>query len=288
MNRLIIVLIYTAFTVGLLSLLGCASIKSTIVLPKEFERSSKVVNFKRPVVAVPDSVYHQNFDRYSISNVDVSNEYRSSESMGQREELMLTFLSRNGITFDSITEELTSINGFKNYSFELYDDNRNSSQSVIKVECEVNFEEKAITQHSDRLFGKARQVEYEQRLTTNLVCSLTQGENIWGLLAKSNKDREVDLQLSSGASNYVLKPLMERRDFIERGKEQEKLAVAAGSARNSGVAFYRDKKQVAALSLVGRTKIYLDNSLNDNEYQLLLASGFGLAMFDWLENDWRN
>lgn len=276
-------------SIGLVSITGllvsCASVIDTrVILPSEFENDSQLIQFNQPFWLFKDSFYEQPLADYAITRVNISSAAETSELVREKKLSVVSFLlDSNIIGFHFLTNQNFEVNGNSSFSFDL---SYNASLKV-KNACDINYLDSKSYQENHRLFGKTIERESITRIDTSLVCSFSQNEKIWGLVVNADSEHNMSLQLTDGTKQFELKTIMQSYSLYENDKKLMSRTIGSRASKNSGISISFADQQISALSFVGEPKIWIKNDLDVTQRELLLAVNYSLAMFDWLNADWR-
>jgi hypothetical protein len=273
-------------TILILSVLtSCAStVDQTIPLSNEFEVSSKVITLENPSWRIQDTIYNKNLEQYSTENSRTS--WRSSDRTLVDRKKDTSYI--NYILFDDalsfITEEF-EVDGTQMFSFNLVKDDSLISTSKCEIFSQSLAKE---TLAEDILNSKvSSNSSHSTRLKTYLVCAISHNNKLWELTLTSYSKKKLKVQLKSNDLSYEVKDvskvisLVRDRNIVERRNSPPWLSL------KSGLEFFQNKKQVSALSFVGKPKIWLKDDLSTESKELLLSVNYSLTMFNWLDSDWR-
>lgn len=256
----------------------------TIPLSKEFESSSSVITLENPSWRVPDSIYNINLGIYATENSKTS--WRNSDStlVGRKKDT--NFI--NYILFDDalsfITEEF-KVEDSQIFSFNLVQDNSLISTSRCEIFSQSSAEE---TMAGDILYSKkSSNSSHSIRLKTFLVCAITHNNKLWEFTLTSYKEKKIKAQLRTSNLSYEIKEVSKVISLMTDGNIVKRRNSPPWLSLNSGLEFFKNKKQVAALSFVGKPKIWLKENLGTESNELLLTISYGLTMFNWLDSEWR-
>jgi len=273
-------------TILLVSVLtSCAStVDQTIPLSNDFEVSSKVITLENPSWRIPDSIYNINLDTYHTESSKTS--WRSADRTLVNRKKDISFI--NYILFDDalsfITEEF-EVEETQIFSFNLAKDDllistskcEIFSQSLAKdtVAADIEYSNKSSNSH------------HSIRVKTYLVCAITHNNKLWELTLTSNNEENIKIKLKSESLFYEIKGVSKIINLVKDNNVIEKRNSPPWRSLKSGLEFFQYKEQVAALSFVGKPKIWLRDDLSTESKELLLSVNYSLTMFNWLDSSWR-
>jgi hypothetical protein len=273
-------------TILLVSVLtSCAStVDQTIPLSNDFEVSSKVITLENPSWRIPDSIYNINLDTYHTESSKTS--WRSADRTLVNRKKDISFI--NYILFDDalsfITEEF-EVEETQIFSFNLAKDDllistskcEIFSQSLAKdtVAADIEYSNKSSNSH------------HSNRVKTYLVCAIKHNNKLWELTLISNSEKNIKVQLKSESLFYDIKGVSKIINLVKDNNVIEKRNSPPWRSLKSGLEFFQYKEQVAALSFVGKPKIWLRDDLSTESKELLLSVNYSLTMFNWLDSSWR-
>lgn len=264
---------------------SCAStIDKTIPLSNEFVINSKAITLENPAWKIPDTIYNIELDEYSIKSSKTS--WRSSDKSVVDRKKDSSFL--NYILFDDdlsfITEEFEDENT-QVFSFNLVKGDLFISTSACEV-FSKSFTKK--TSAKDLTSSNSgSQSSLNTRLKTYLVCAITHNKKHWRLTLASANEEKIEAQLTSSDFSYDIQNVSKVISLIKDGDVVERKSSPPWLSFKSGLKFFHNKEQVAALSFVGKPKIWLSNDLPTESKELLLSVNYSLVMFNWLDSNWR-
>lgn len=266
-------------------LVSCVSIIDTrVILPFEFENSADLIQFERPTWLFKDSFYEQPLADYAITNVKITSTSEKSELIREKKLSVVSFLlDSNIIGFHFLTNQNYEVNGNSGFSFNLSHD----AALKVKSSCDINYLDSKSYQENHRLFGKTTERESIMRIDTSLVCSFSQDQKSWGLIVNADREHNMSLQLTDGTKQFELTTIMQSYSLYEKDKKLMSRTRDSRDSHNAGISISFNEQQISALSLVGQPKIWIKNDLDVTQRELLLAVNYSLAMFDWLNTDWR-
>jgi len=257
-------------TIGILIIssffLACTSIvDTTILLSNSFKKESRVISLDSPTWRLKDSVYNKKLGNYFIANSKTTGEYLKEELTNSRIEgnFIHNFLFY-GKLYHIIKEFKQE--GNQRFSFELKQDRELKATSKCEIFTKSLLEEGSTI-----------------REKTFLVCSITVANQHWGLTLKSYKNEPIVVKLNSTNSSYLVKEISKHQDILSNGERRN---VPSYLSLHSGLEFYKNNKQVTALSFFKKTKIWIRNGLSTDEEVLLLSANYSLIMFNWLDREW--
>ena len=102
----------------------------------------------------------------------------------------------------------------------------------------------------------------QSRLKTYLVCAVTHNKKLWEFTLTSFSERNVKAQLNSDDLSYNVQDVSRMISLVKDGDIVEKRRSPPWLSLNSGLEFFHNKKQVAALSFVTKPKTWLKHSLS--------------------------
>jgi hypothetical protein len=266
-------------------LTSCTSaVDQTIPLSNEFEVNSRVITLESPSWRIPDSVYNKNLGTYHIESSKTS--WRSTDRTLVNRKKDISFI--NYILFDDalsfITEEF-EVEETQMFSFNLAKDDLLISTS----KCEI-------FSHSLAKETVAKDIEYSSkssnshhsaRVKTYLICAITHNKKLWELTLTSYSENNIKVQLKSEGLFYDIRGVSKIINLVKDGNLIEKRNSPPWLSLKSGLEFFQHKKQIAALSFVGKPKIWLREDLPTESKELLLSVNYSLTMFNWLDSNWR-
>jgi len=260
---------------------ACTSIvEVTIPLSKSFQKESRVISLTTPTWRLKDSIYNKRLGDYFISNSKTTGEYLKEELIGtKRVENFINYLLFDNDIYSIVSEFKQE--GNQRFSFEL----KRGSELKATSKCEILTKslftrKRAITESSDDTHGGSA---FTNREKTFLVCSISVGTQHWGLTLKSNRHEPVVVKLSSTNSSYMVKDVSGHQDVLSNGERRD---VPSYLSPNSGLEFYKNNQQVAALSFLKNPKIWIKKGLSKEEEALLLSANYSLTMFNWIDGEW--
>ncbi|GAA0820902.1 hypothetical protein GCM10009111_27090 [Colwellia asteriadis] len=272
-------------TVILSVLTSCAStVDQTIPLSNEFEVNSKVITLENPNWKTPDTIYDKNLDQYSTENSKTS--WRNSDRTLVDRKKDSSFI--NYILFDDalsfITEEF-EVDDTQIFSFNLV-----KGDSLISTsKCEIfsqSLAKETVAKDNENSKGSSNS-SYGTRLKTYLICAITHNNKLWELTLTSYSKNKLKVQLKSDDLFYEVKDVSKVISLVKDGDIVERRNSPPWLSLKSGLEYYQNTKQVAALSFVGKPKIWLRGDLSSESKELLLSVNYSLIMFNWLDSNWR-
>lgn len=273
-------------TILLVSVLtSCATtIDQTIPLSNEFEASSKVITLENPSWRIPDSIYNINLDTYHTESSKTS--WRSADRTLVNRKKDISFI--NYILFDDalsfITEEF-EVEETQIFSFNLAKDDLLISTS--KCEIFSHSLAKDTVAADIEYSNKSSNSHHNNRVKTYLVCAIKHNNKLWELTLISNSEKNIKVQLKSESLFYDIKGVSKVINLVKDNNVIEKRNSPPWRSLKSGLEFFQYKEQVAALSFVGKPKIWLRDDLSTESKELLLSVNYSLTMFNWLDSSWR-
>lgn len=280
MNQLLLKII-----VILSVLTSCAStIDQTIPLSNEFEVSSKVITLENPNWKIPDTIYNKNLEQYATENSKTS--WRNSDKTLVDRKKDSSFI--NYILFEDalsfITEEF-EVDDTQIFSFDLVKEDSLISTS----KCEIFSQSLAKESIAKDIENSKRSSNssHSTRLKTYLVCAITHNNKLWELTLTSYSKNKFKVQLKSNDLFYEVKGVSKVISLVKDGNIVERRNSPPWLSLKSGLEYYQNTKQVAALSFVGKPKIWLREGLSSESKELLLSVNYSLIMFNWLDSHWR-
>lgn len=266
-------------------LTSCAStVDQTIPLSNEFEANSEIITLENPSWKIPDSIYNKNLGNYSADNSKTS--WRSSDRMLVDRKKDTSFI--NYILFDDalsfITEEF-EVDETQMFSFNLVKDDSLISTSKCEIFSQSLAEETVAKDHENT--NRISNSSLSTRLKTYLVCSITHNKKLWELTLTSYSEKKVKVKLKSDNLSYEIKAVSKIISLVKDGSIIERRNSPPWLSLKSGLEFFQNTKQVAALSFVGKPKIWLKDDLSSESKELLLSVNYSLTMFNWLDSNWR-
>ena len=273
-------------TILILSVLtSCSStIDQTIPLSNEFETNSKVITLETPSWRIPDSIYNKDLDEYSTVNAKTS--WRSSDKKLVDRKKDTSFI--NYILFDDnlsfITEEF-EVDDTQIFSFDLV----KKGLLISTSKCEIFSQSltKETVAKDIEYSTKKSNSSHSNRLKSYLVCAITHNKKLWEFTLTSYSDKQINVQMKSDNVSYQIKGVSKVISLVKDGNKVEKRNSPPWRSLKSGLEYFHNQKQVAALSFVGKPKIWLKDDLSTESKELLLSVNYSLIMFNWLDSDWR-
>lgn len=260
---------------------ACTSIVDiTIPLSKSFQKESRVISLTSPTWRLKDSVYNKRLGEYFIANSKTTGEHLKDELINtKRVENFINYLLFDNDIY-SIVKEFKR-EGNQRFSFELKRGSELKATSKCEIFTKYSFTRKrSITQSSDESHSGS---DLTTREKTFLVCSISVGTQHWGLTFKSNKHEPMVVKLNSTNSSYMVKNVSGHQDVLSNGERRD---VPSYLSPNSGLEFYKNNQQVAALSFLKNPKIWIKKGLSKEEEILLLSANYSLTMFNWIDGEW--
>jgi hypothetical protein len=266
-------------------LTSCATtVDQTIPLSNEFEVSSKVITLENPSWRIPDSIYNINLDTYHTESSKTS--WRSADRTLVNRKKDISFI--NYILFDDalsfITEEF-KVEETQIFSFNLAKDDLLISTS--KCEIFSHSLAKDTVAADIEYSNKSSNSHHSNRVKTYLVCAIKHNNKLWELTLISNSEKNIKVQLKSESLFYDIKGVSKIINLVKDNNVIEKRNSPPWRSLKSGLEFFQYKEQVAALSFVGKPKIWLRDDLSTESKELLLSVNYSLTMFNWLDSSWR-
>jgi hypothetical protein len=266
-------------------LTSCATtVDQTIPLSNEFEVSSKVITLENPSWRIPDSIYNINLDTYHTESSKTS--WRSADRTLVNRKKDISFI--NYILFDDalsfITEEF-EVEETQIFSFNLAKDDLLISTS--KCEIFSHSLAKDTVAADIEYSNKSSNSHHSNRVKTYLVCAIKHNNKLWELTLISNSEKNIKVQLKSESLFYDIKGVSKIINLVKDNNVIEKRNSPPWRSLKSGLEFFQYKEQVAALSFVGKPKIWLRDDLSTESKELLLSVNYSLTMFNWLDSSWR-
>lgn len=266
-------------------LTSCATtVDQTIPLSNEFEVSSKIITLENPSWRIPDSIYNINLDTYHTESSKTS--WRSADRTLVNRKKDISFI--NYILFDDalsfITEEF-EVEETQIFSFNLAKDDLLISTS--KCEIFSHSLAKDTVAADIEYSNKSSNSHHSNRVKTYLVCAIKHNNKLWELTLISNSEKNIKVQLKSESLFYDIKGVSKIINLVKDNNVIEKRNSPPWRSLKSGLEFFQYKEQVAALSFVGKPKIWLRDDLSTESKELLLSVNYSLTMFNWLDSSWR-
>jgi len=135
--------------------------------------------------------------------------------------------------------------------------------------------------------NKSSNSHHSNRVKTYLVCAIKHNNKLWELTLISNSEKNIKVQLKSESLFYDIKGVSKIINLVKDNNVIEKRNSPPWRSLKSGLEFFQYKEQVAALSFVGKPKIWLRDDLSTESKELLLSVNYSLTMFNWLDSSWR-
>jgi len=261
---------------------ACTSIVDmTIPLSKSFQKESRVISLTSPTWRLKDSVYNKRLGEYFIANSKTTGERLKDELIDRkRVGNFINYLLFNHDIYSIVSEFKRE--GNQRFSFELKRGSALKATSKCEILTKSSFTRKrSITQSSDESHSGS---DLTTREKTFLVCSISVGTQHWGLTLKSNKHEPMVVKLNSTNSAYMVKDVSGHQDVLSNGERRD---VPSYLSPNSGLEFYKNNQQVAALSFLKNPKIWIKEGLSTEEEVLLLSANYSLTMFNWIDGEWK-
>ena len=274
------------FPIFLLTACASSAIDETIPLSESFEQNSEFITFNKTAWKVGGKAFNQKLRNYSVENADVrwkKSKQRFSESEREKSGFI------NYVFFDddyAIIKEKFDVDKSQQYSFDL----KQNEDFIANSKCEIfshSLNEKILSQ-SDSGGEYREDGEVSSRLETYVFCVIEHKGGQWKLSLFDGKDEPLDVQLESEDKFYEILGVSEQLLLKQGNKGIEKVKMPKWLAQNSGLEFYKEQNKIAALSFVGKPKMWLQEDLSDDEKELLLTVNYSLSMFNWLDEEWKD
>ncbi|WP_144207645.1 hypothetical protein [Shewanella donghaensis] len=272
-------------SIFLLSLSSCSTtIDRTVPISKEFEASSQLITLETPTWRVSGTVYNMDIGSYSVTQSNTTWVSRDKELIDRTKDT--NFI--NYILFDDVLSVITEefeVEGTQRFSFSINDEDASVSTSKCEIFSHSLSKETISVDSNTSVIRTSPNMNFRQK--TFLICTIEQNNSVWTLSLLSNKNESMKVSLSNNDETYDIKSISEIISIVDGVNGLEKRHSAPWRSLHSGLEFFYDNQQVAAFSFVGNPKIWLNESLSTDSKELMYAVNYSLAMFNWLDSDWR-
>lgn len=256
---------------------GCVSVNSpSVVLPKGFDKDNySLYAFEEPAWRLSDHAFEQQLGKYNVVDVDVSG--KSTDSSVKERELHLNGFLNWAVFGESLQKRIESWNTTtqQKYSFRLGGQYSNQ----YSARCEI------LTQ------GVAKQVKnsnFEANTTSQskLLCQVSNDNQTWNLLIEKLAGHSRVAKLWQGSLAYGVEFSRLELSTFDRGSNTQRASIPWHlNNRITGVELSNSEKLVSVNSLAGQPKIWLDNTLTEQDTALFLSVNYAISMYDWLSGD---
>lgn len=266
------------------ALSACESVKDvTIPLPVEFVENSELIELETPTWRVPSSVFDKSVGKYSIVNSSVSSTSSDEELVNVKREG--NFL--NYLLFDDDLHVVTreyNVESSQRFSFDV----KSGEEKIVSSKCEIFSQERRDKTDSYEFDGGGHSAyRFEKRVNTYLICEINnQGStSTLTLLSVPNKNLKVSFQGGNDLIN--IESISGAKSIIGEGVSPRVENMPPWASQNSGVEIFDESQTVAAVSFVGKSKLWMKKNLPPEKEELLVSIFYSLSMFNWLDKDWR-
>jgi len=257
----------------------------SIPLSNSFIQEAELIKISAPSWRIPDSVFNLKISDYLIQNSDIT--WRSHEQKLIDRNKEYSFI--NYLLFDddlSFITEKYEVNGTQRFSFDL------TKEGAIKntAKCELFALFLETNKTSDRWTDTkaTRSSAFEDRLKTQLICSINNQEKQWQLTLHANKEEKLIVKLKNEQQHFVITEISESIDIAGKAPNIQIRNIPTWLSKKSGLSLSYNHKQIAAHSFVGESKFWLNKDISPDMRELLLTVNYSLTLFNWLDSDWRN
>lgn len=278
--------------IGLISTLtSCQSVQDhTIPLSADFMAASEMYQANKPTWRLSSSAYQQQFGIFTIQGADVSwqtstkaNLWFAESGLLDKDEVNDSWLKF--IAADILNRRGRSIENYKivkhqDFAFELLQ----NGQPAVNSQCRIM----ALDEGTEiRSLNTNDNSQYDRtgRKHSYMGCLVSQGNQIWQLIADSRKSEANYFDMRSNDLQLQFKPVNEKLMLVN----QKYISMPEWFKQQSGLTIHQQGLQLSALSFDGnKPKIWLRKALPTTQQALLLSASYSLLMYDWLDEEWRS
>lgn len=297
--------------IPLMMLSACSSTPIATELPNYFESRARAVEVNRPTLLFRDKFYNVDIGDFKVSNANISqpviSEQKYEVNKKRRNNTLYNFIFKNELNIETVDVSTIANSQKRSFSFDI----EFSAESLFQSSCEINsvrHSKKESESNSIRIGSKSKWKSSGGPVITegegtwqfsNAQCELSYHGQNWQLQLLAFKDKVPQLSLTSGNSQYRLKPM-----YVHvGGSDYTRLIVQENDATNFesvrkpffGVSISKNDKVLSnvALHRGDSATIWLDNHLTRNEFtgnelsekeaNFLLGINHTLIMASWFD-----
>jgi len=276
---------------GLIATLSsCQSVQDhTIPLSADFSAASELYQANKPSWRLSSSAYQQQFGAFTIQGADVSwktsikaNLWFAQTGLLDKDEVADSWLKF--IAADILNRRGRSVENYKivkhqDFAFNLLQ----GGQHAVHSQCRIMALDEGTEIRS--LDNSSSQHDSTTRKHSYMGCLVSQGNQVWQLIADSRKGEANYFAMTSGDLQLQFKPVNEKLMLVN----QQYISMPEWFKQQSGLTIHQQGLQLSALSFDGdKPKIWLRKVLPTNQQALLLTASYSLLMYDWLDEEWRS
>uniref|UniRef100_A0A486XU43 Uncharacterized protein n=1 Tax=Rheinheimera sp. BAL341 TaxID=1708203 RepID=A0A486XU43_9GAMM len=277
---------------GLISTLAsCQSVQDyTIPLSADFMSASEMYQANKPTWRLSSSAYQQQFGVFTIQGADVSwktstkaNLWFAESGLLDKDEVNDSWLKF--IAADILNRRGHSIENYKivrhqDFAFELLQNGQPSVHSQCRIMAlDEGTEIRSLNTNDNSQYDRTG------RKHSYMGCLVSQGNQIWQLIADSRKGEANYFDMTSSNLQLQFKPVNEKLMLVN----QQYISMPEWFKQQSGLTIHQQGLQLSALSFDGdKPKIWLRKALPTAQQALLLTASYSLLMYDWLDEEWRS
>ncbi len=290
-----------------LSLSACHTVQDQrIPLPQGFEQQSELITIRKPIAQYKDQHFEQNTSQFLVRAM------RISRGRSERSEQIFSASGVNGLQLNGgdrftrfVWNEILGMRPAIKQQYKLASEkelrfevvptvNSTLNAEPVDVQCQLyQLDDIAYSERTERdRKGNDRtsSTTERNRLYSFFRCELVLNNQVWqlGLDAEGNQVPTIQLgrPISDSAKEYYVIEHERGNQLLVNGQWRESPFPFAST---SGLHFYKDDVQVAAMSFEGQTpKVWLGKSNSTEAKKILFSASYALMMYDWLDREWRN
>jgi len=281
---------------------SCVSVKDTQAqLDPNFKKVAEAVELKTSNLKLLSSRFNQSFLQFKVSDVQTSG---FSSFMNERlvdvqhsivrvERSFLDWLLFDSpspfpykYSVDSLLYE-TQYEG--NFSF-----NFQSNQLSTIVQCRISYLETSTEARADsHEYQDLNKRSGGRRENTFLSCRAKNNNNEWRFALESPVGMPIKAYFPNGASaasidnSWSLETINESYQVMSNGSKTESADMPPWIRnRTAGLALFHDKKQLAAVSIIGKPHLWLSKQAREQEREKAAICMFALFVFNDMDIGW--
>lgn len=298
--------ILCTFTFATLFLLiACGTSKPYIIeMPPQFESSARSINVKKPNLIFKDKHFDVALGDYQVINSRIGQFEREknkfSIAVDEYKDTWVDLLRDKKIFPQTTSYESFGQASSRDYSFEIATNN----EKRITSKCSLITSHIVVEETTKDILGlttkKKSPPSYDDGkwIQTNFTCDVNTSKANAKLSVLEIKDKKPIYVFDSSTQEYQFAPMynlispryirLEDQPTISNqnsGIQDAPLAWRNIHASTRGITVFRDNKPVAVITLIlDNYVIWLANSLDTDESELLLGIGHSLILSNWMDN----
>lgn len=274
---------------SLLLLTACQTTQdSRIRLDPEFEKRSTRYELKRPVWQLTDKAYQQQLGLFSISSAQVSWQHSTTTNAGlvradlsaqqQQSDWLLNIILHDLTANHSDLVKQLEESGKRDFAFAV----NFAGQMLVQSQCRILFSN-AVTEFRDSTDSEQVVSSDQRREHSYLGCSLNTASENWQLVVETKPDAAARMLLRSDQQSFEISAVTDRLELVNN----QWIPGPSWNNQISGVVIHAKQLQRAAVAFDGKVPRLWVLQGTDAEQALLIAAGYSILMYDWLDNEWR-